>query len=104
MTEAELSASSGLREPWYRPSPEQMAALKREAVIEISPVHQLYGRSLTSVARCEACDDVLFRLDDETWAIVHLTWTGRTEQPPRPVAQRLGGFLAVEMATDQHYH
>jgi hypothetical protein len=99
-----LSASLGLQEPWYRPSPEQMATLEREAFIEVGPGHQLYGRSLATVAKCEACDDVLFHVGDETWAIVHLTWTGRTEQPPSPVTQRLGGFLAVEMATDRHYH
>jgi hypothetical protein len=34
------------------------------------------------VRRCSACDDVIFRVDDEAFAVVHLTWSGREEREP----------------------
>lgn len=58
---------------------------------------------LTTVARCGGCDDVLFRLDDESWAIVHLTWTRASrERAPWPRFTQFGSFIAVEMTVDAH--
>jgi hypothetical protein len=64
--------------------------------------HPLSGRSLTVVARCAACDEVLVRLDGEAFALVHPTWSQRPESPPWPRTVVTGGFLATEMAVDQH--
>ncbi|HUB71370.1 MAG TPA: hypothetical protein VL984_13190 [Acidimicrobiales bacterium] len=47
---------------------------------------------------------MIFRADDDSFAIVNLTWSGQTEPEPWPATQRLGGFLAVESAADAHSH
>ena len=100
-----MSAPLELPRPWLRLSPERAAQLVREAVAEIGPGHELHGQALVAVAACRSCDDVLFRVDDESWAIVHLTWTARKPAtPPWPHTERLGGYIAVEMAVDQHSH
>jgi hypothetical protein len=91
--------------PWLRLAPERAAQLAREAIAEIGPGHELHGHALVAVAACGSCDDVLFRVDDESWAIVHLTWTAKKpDTPPWPHAERFGGYIAMEMALDQHSH
>jgi hypothetical protein len=80
-------------------------ALEAEARAEIGLGHDLYGPELRAIAKCAACDAVVFGLSDHSWAIVHLTWsTSRPESPPWPQAARLGSFLAIELAMDQHEH
>lgn len=80
-------------------------ALEAEARAAIGPGHDLYGLELRAIAKCAGCDDVVFGLSDHGWAIVHLSWSrSRPESPPRPQAARLGSFLAVELAMDQHEH
>jgi hypothetical protein len=93
-----------LPEPWFTPTPEQRTTLEREARVEIGPGHELYGREFSALARCSGCDSILFRLDDETWAIVHLTWKGEQEMPPWPSTTRLGDFVAVDLVVSQHEH
>lgn len=93
-----------LREPWFQPDGARAKAVEREAKLEAGPQHELWGRTFKAIACCEGCDRVAFQLDDETRAIVHLTWSGRTEPDPWPTTERLGGFLAIEMAMDQHEH
>jgi hypothetical protein len=90
--------------PWLRLEPGQGAGLEREAAIEIGPDHELSGHQLTAIARCKACDDVAFRVDDFTYAIVHLTYAHRRmpEPAPYPETQRLGGYLALKSAIEAH--
>ncbi len=83
---------------------ELAAPLEREARAEIGDGHELWGRGLVAVARCEGGDHVLFRVDDGTWAIVHLSWSSHIEPPPCPSTIRLGGFIAVDLAVAQHDH
>ena len=83
---------------------ELAARLEREARAEVGDGHELWGRGLVAVARCQGCDHVLFRVDDGTWAIVHLTWSSHTEPPPWPSTIRLGSFNAVDLAVAKHYH
>ena len=45
--------------------------LKRELPKE----HALYGKVKRTIAKCDSNDDVLFLLIDDTWAIVHLTYS-----------------------------
>jgi hypothetical protein len=40
---------------------------------QVQPGHELAGRNVMPIAKCGGCDDAVFRLDDETWAIDHLT-------------------------------
>jgi hypothetical protein len=91
-------------EPWFGLEPEHGHAFEREAQQEIAPGHELHGLGLRTVAKCEGCDDVVFRVSDDTFAIVHLSWTQKAESPPWPRTTRLGSFLAVESALDQNEH
>jgi hypothetical protein len=92
------------REPWFRLEGEHARALEREAATEIAAGHELHGLGLTAVAKCEGCDSVVFRASDDTFAIVHLSWIRKPETPPWPHTTRLVGFIAVEIAMDQHEH
>jgi hypothetical protein len=71
---------------------------------EVQPGHELTGRKLVPIAKCGGCDDAVFRLDDETWVIVHLTWSRQAEAPPWPRTKRVGSFLAIEAALTEHEH
>lgn len=93
-----------LRGHWLHLGPDHAAAFEKEAKAEIAPGHELDGIVLRAVAKCEGCDAVVFRASDDTFAIVRLTWAGRSEAPPRPRTTRLGGFIAVEAAMNQHDH
>jgi hypothetical protein len=74
-----------LPELWVWPEPDEAAELAREATAEIGPGHELSGCRLTTVARCSACHDVAFQLDDGTYAVVHLTYSRRLPDPaPAP--------------------
>ena len=103
---ATLSAvnEEDFREPWFRLGPDHALSFENEAKTELAPGHELYGLGLRAVAKCEGCDDVVFRASDDTFAIVHLTWATKPETPPWPRTTRLGGFIAVELAMDQHGH
>ena len=101
---SQISSELSPQEPWYRPDDAQADGLLREAFREIGPDHELSGNRLRAIAKCAGCDDVIFGLDDGTFAIVHLTWTGRPESPPWPSTRRLGSFTALELAADQHGH
>ena len=52
-----------------------LAELRRE----LPRGHVLAGVRLTAIGARQDCDDVLFALDDGRVAVVHLTWSGRTE-------------------------
>jgi hypothetical protein len=54
----------------------------------------LYGSSAEAVARCQGCDDVLFRVDGPRvrWVIVHLTYAARPERTPWPRTRFYGSF------------
>lgn len=94
-----------LPEPWFRPGPQHAATLEHEARKEIHPGHDLAGHSLTAIAGCSGCDRVAFRLDDGSFAIIHLTWTSRGEEPPWPATQRAGGgYIILEMLINDHQH
>lgn len=92
------------REPWFRLDAKQASTFENEALAEVAPGHDLHGLTLQAMARCEGCDDVVFRPSDDMFAIVHLTWAMKPEVPPWPRTTRLGGFIAVEAAMDQHEH
>ena len=47
---------------------------EREVIKEIRLGHSLYGRSLYSKAKCEINDDVIFRLDNTGYVLIHLTY------------------------------
>lgn len=66
--------------PWVPISdPGHRAKIEEELHREVGDGHALFGLAPTAIARREDQDDVLFLLDDERVAEVHLTWTGRSE-------------------------
>ena len=80
-----------LREPWYELSgadPARRDALASELAREIGPSHVLSGLTVEAVARRQDQDDVLFRIvsesEGEEYAVVHLTWSARTEAQGLP--------------------
>jgi len=96
--------STDFREPWRRAEDDSVGTFEDEAAAEIADGHELYGLALTAIAKCEGCDSVVYRASDGTFAIVLLSWTHQRETPPWPRTTRLGGFIALESAMDQHGH
>lgn len=93
-----------LPEPWFRPADEQSQSLRQEVLAEIGPDHELAGRGLDVVAACSGCDDVVLQVDDGTFAIVHLTWTGRPEAGHWPATRRVQSVVALGQAAGGHRH
>jgi hypothetical protein len=91
-------------EAWHTVTPEVGDRLLAELQREIGPGHVLAGRSATVVRRCSSCDDVIFRIDNDAFAVVHLTWSGREERQPWPMTVTLPSFLALESYVDSHEH
>jgi hypothetical protein len=102
--QAWVVSSDDFREPWFLLKPDNAHACEREAAKEIAQGHELHGVGLTALAKCEGCDGVVFRASDDTFAIVRLTWAAKPETRPWPRTTRLGGYIAVELAMDQHAH
>lgn len=93
-----------LPEPWSRPEPQHAAALEHEARKEIGPGHDLAGHALTAIAACSGCDHAAFRLDDGSFAIIHLTWASHQKPPPWPAAQRADEYTTLETLITEHQH
>ena len=62
-----------LLRPWAPLSDEGARYFERELARELSPDHALCNRRFTAVAKTGASDDVLFKIEDGTFAQVHLT-------------------------------
>jgi hypothetical protein len=91
-------------EAWRTVTAEEAGQLIAELRLEIAPGHPLAGRSATVVRRCSGCDEVLFRVDEDAFVVVHLTWGGRQERGAWPRTVVLPSFLAVESYIDTHQH
>lgn len=94
--------SSDFPEPWWQPDESNREFVRDEVAREVGPGHLLAERSFEVVARCSACDEVLVRLDDESHALVHPTWSGQRETAPWPRATATGGYLGTESALVSH--
>jgi hypothetical protein len=77
-------------EPWIPLTNSVEALARAEAFVvelrkELSAQHVLHGLQVVAIAECSDSDDVLFATTDPSKpiAVVHLTWTGRTEADPR---------------------
>ncbi|WP_159453603.1 hypothetical protein [Ohtaekwangia koreensis] len=65
-----MDKSIELPPPWYWTD----IGLTVQLESEISKTHILYGRTTKTLARRQDNDDVLFLVDNEKFAVVHLTW------------------------------
>jgi hypothetical protein len=72
-----------LLSPWVKPhSP---GGLARELQKEVGSLHPLYLKPAEAIAVARDRDDVLFVVPDDKgvrYAVVHLTWSRRTEENP----------------------
>jgi hypothetical protein len=71
--------------PWQPISIPGQEAYESELKAEICQDHPLYGLHVTAIGRTGNGDDVLFRIHGHRCqlAVVHLTFSGRTEKNPR---------------------
>jgi hypothetical protein len=67
---------------------------------ECGPDHELAGRQFQAAAKCVACDHVVFELDNEQWAVVHLTWTANSAGWPH--VEAIGHWDEVCAAVVEH--
>jgi hypothetical protein len=74
---------------------DELAAIESALATEIQTGHLLSGRDYEVVGRCYARDDVLLRLSDGPYALVHLTYGG-PQRPPWPSTKVLADAAAVE--------
>jgi hypothetical protein len=54
--------------------------LIKELEKEINSSHVLYGKKSMPIAKREDDDDVIFKTSDGSYALVHLTWSGKQEK------------------------
>jgi hypothetical protein len=74
--------------PWRAVSDAEADALTAELARELAPRHALEGLIVGALARRCDRDDVLFRVGESRFAIVHLTWRrGHEEEPAWPHCQ-----------------
>ena len=66
----QLDKNIELPEPWYWTDQNLTSQLEKE----MSKDHVLYGREVSTLARRQDNDDVLFLIDNKVFAVVHLTW------------------------------
>ena len=71
-------------DPWVIVPDSGRSVLEAEFSAELAEEHDLSGMRTTAIARCQVCDDVVFRVEaGPIWfALVHLTWRGRRESTP----------------------
>src|SRR5262245_16040673 len=66
--------------PWHPiADASEQGGLLSELRRELPREHPLFGLDVSPIARRQDCDDVLFSVKDGRVAIVHLTWSGKTE-------------------------
>jgi hypothetical protein len=96
-------------EPWWdlrarEARDAEMAELLAQRLgTETAEGHPLFAAAVTTVARCTACDDVLYDLGDSRFAVVHLTWTDAApDSPPWPKSTVYASWEDAEKAILAH--
>ena len=106
MTSVEKPLS--LPEPWLAldavEDADMIEVCERELAAEVAPDHILYDRHVSAVAKCQICDDALYRLSDGLFAYVHLTWSHTRDRPPRPQAEILQDEADTVRSAELHVH
>ena len=91
--------------PWSQLSGSRAKFFEEELQRELAPHHALYERPCRAIAITGASDDVLFRLDDDTFAQVHLTFTRNPPERPGWPGRKMFGTLAdwmIEVMIEDH--
>jgi hypothetical protein len=74
---------------------DELASITSALMTAIQAGHVLSGADYVVVGRCYARDDVLLRLSDGRYALVHVTYGG-PQRPPWPSTKFLADATAVE--------
>ena len=84
-------------DPWTMMYGEYEQEFIEELQREIGPKHPFYRRDIFAIAVRRDPDAVIFQtVDDEIYAVVHLTWSGRRETGVgRPMTELLENRQAV---------
>jgi hypothetical protein len=93
-----------LPRPWFdlRRLERAQEAMAAELDRELAPGHPLHGQPAQALAKCGHCDSVLFALPGDGLAIVHLTWTRKSESPPFPHADVMTEWATALAAMARH--
>jgi hypothetical protein len=93
-----------LPEPWAVVPLDARGALEAELRLEVGPGHELHNQRCIAVARCHACDDVLFAVSSGAtpFAVVHLTWRQAPEPTPWPITTFVDMPLASSLLDHVH--
>jgi hypothetical protein len=93
-----------LPSPWALVPSEARAALESELIAEVGKGHPLFGHRVIAIARCGACDEVIFSVETDPvrFVSVHLTWRGAQERPPWPTTEYLRMPLSRNLAAHDH--
>ena len=92
-------------ETWFIPQDEVKRFLEAELRAETADGHPLFGETVTAIAQCPACDDVVFRVEGDypsRFALVHLTWRKSREPLPWPTTELLELPLAESLRPYTH--
>ncbi|WP_206050726.1 hypothetical protein [Nocardioides speluncae] len=81
---------------------EEAVRLERELNMEISDGHPLAGRRWRVVARALPQDDVIVHAANDV-AVVHLTWSGKPEQPGWPMTEFVSSAEELAQALTDRY-
>jgi hypothetical protein len=83
----------------------QPDALSAQLIREVGPGHPLFKRQLHPIARCVACDDVVFQAHlDGSYLLIHLTWSERTQSVTWPAVRELPTETALDEIAAGHGH
>lgn len=68
----------------------------------MSDGHALFDAHPQVINRCGDCDEVLVRVGEGNFGMVHLTSSGKSENPPGPRYTHTGDYVATELAQSVH--
>lgn len=97
---------AALPKPWVVAPDERRPALKAELTQEVAAGHPLYPETqIVPILECAGCDSIVVWVDDDAWAVVHLTRTGRAEEPPWPSTSIFPSMAKVRAwLRENHWH
>lgn len=74
-----------------------------ELVRELAEGHRLHGVPASAIAACQHCDDVLFEVSVDRYAVVHLSYPkAAPDRPPWPDTDLYSDWEAVALYLAEH--
>ena len=94
-------------DPWFVIEHARRSVFVAELAAEVGKGHPLYGVRAIPVAQCGGCDRIVFSMEappSARWAVVHLTWSRRTEPLPWPTTVVFDDVPPLRQALEGHEH